>query len=92
MATRHAICHVIVFMQTFIELVLYKYIYRTMDWKVVSSNPTSGMPGDFSQPAPTLGEFAGSMGRLVPPGQVSSTLRMQKRGTLGSMTLAIWDD
>ena len=57
----------------------------------MSSNPTSDT-GDFSQPAPTLGEFAGSMGRLVPPGRVSSTLRMRQRGALGSMTLAIGDD
>jgi len=46
----------------------------------------------FFMANPYLGEFAGSMQRLVPPGQVSSTLRMRKRGAFGSMTLAIGDE
>ena len=54
-------------------------IYQTMDWKVESLNPTRGTE-EFLKLAPTLGKFAGSVGMLVSPGWVSSTLRKRHSG------------
>ena len=63
--------------------------YWITDWKVVSFNPTRSQV--LSHPAPDMGDFTGSMGRLVPPGWVSSTVRTRQKPALGSMTLAIGD-
>ena len=54
-------------------MITQRLMGQTLDWKVMNSNPTSGM-GDFANPASILGEFGASVRRLVPPGWVSFTL------------------
>ena len=59
----------------------FTFPYR-LQWFAIFSNMR-----DFSQRAPLMG--VGSMGRLLLPGEVSSTLQMCQMGVLSSMTLTI---